>query len=211
MKALLVVSTLLLGLAAGAASAEWRRADPPGSPAALERAAEGVGQPAAEVATPRRGLRVRVRAPQLGARRVVGEILEVDDQILLLGLLDRAERVALPRASIRELEVSAGRRSRAREGAEVGGVVVGLGGALFGLVAGGLANLDCESDCHPKAPIVGGVVGSVIGAGAGAAVGALVGSTMETERWRALPHRGLDVRVVPGRHPAVRVSWSVTF
>ncbi len=209
MDARLVITALLSLLAAGGAAA--RAELPEAEPRTLNDPVGGAAPRAAEVVVPKPGLRVRVRATGLGGRRVVGEILAVDEQTLSLGRPDRMEPIVIPRSAIREWEVSEGRETRARAGATVGAVVAGLGGLLFGTLLGGFANFECESSCHPAAPYAGGALGAALGAGAGAVVGRLVGSTMESESWQALPPRGPAVGLAPGRRGMAWASWSISF
>jgi hypothetical protein len=191
-----------IGLAEGA---------PVGAAAEEDTGADASARPAAEADSLTPGLRIRVRSSRLGARRAVGEVVAVDDETVRVRFFDSAEPIVLRRSSIRELEVSLGRRSRARAGAKVGAFVLGSLGVVGGYFLGGAANIDCENSCSPGAPFAGSLMVGALGAGTGALLGAVVGTTMETERWQAAPTGRVGVRVLPGRRPGLAASWSIQF
>jgi hypothetical protein len=128
-----------------------------------------------------RGARIRVVAPALGERPVVG----THDTATVEWLAYRpahADTVArIPWAQLARLEVSAGRNTRR---GRVVGALVGFG-TMF---AGGLLCLAiCPTDPEDGAnlaPAGGFIYGLIVGAPVGALLG---GSRFAPERWRTIP------------------------
>jgi hypothetical protein len=127
------------------------------------------------------GTRVRVTVPGRIVSRRVGTIADMRGDTLVLRMDDR--EVALSAASIGQIEVSRGQRSRG-EGALIGmtaglptGAVVGFGVA-YATIGGRCAECD----------IVYPVFVS-LGAVAGAVAGTVVGAANPGERWVRVPFR----------------------
>ena len=120
------------------------------------------------------GDRVRVRAPSVADRAIVGSLLRADQGALAVTRSDGSV-VDVPRSAIQALEIFRGRGSHPGKGAAIG-AVAGAGVVLEQTLA--------ESGCDPD---LGGcplyfVVGAV-GAAVGALVGAGIGAMVKTDRW----------------------------
>jgi hypothetical protein len=121
------------------------------------------------------GLRVRLLAPELGAWKKVGTVVEVRPDTLMFMAEHQTTPALVPTASLTGLEVSRGGGSHALAGAGYGllaGVLVGAligGGSSHGIGAGyGSAYYTAS--------------GALIGGGVGIVAGAIIGSS-RTERW----------------------------
>ena len=125
------------------------------------------------------GLRVRVTAPTAFAKPFVGTLGDHSGDSLSVAMGAGGARVVIPRAAVRQLEVSEG-RARWRY-AVLGGVLGLVGGAVIGAAA-------ASSPEDPYAALGGLIVGGLLGAPAGAVTGAVVAP----ERWRYyyLPREG---------------------
>jgi hypothetical protein len=137
------------------------------------------------------GARVRLSAPELGAGKQVGTVVEVHADTLLFAADRRSTRVLVPTASLTGLDVSMGVRSHVGKGAGLGF----LAGAVAGGVAGYVSLHDPHSSDGDWGP-VGAAVGAALGGVVGLGIGALVGSR-STERWNSqrLP---IQVGLLPG-------------
>jgi hypothetical protein len=140
------------------------------------------------------GDRVRVRATRLSPRYVDGTLLSLSPDSFVIRVEDRAERLAIPLASLKKLEVRRGRKSHWVRGALVG---LAFGAAMGSVAFHGLFGRDCavgsQEWCWVQArTLLGAVMGTGIGAG--------VGASITSERWEAVP---LDeLRVGLGSRPA---------
>lgn len=147
------------------------------------------------------GSRVRVTAPAIDGRRIVGVLTAFDDENLTLEEKGRRGPLIIPRAAITKLDVSNGPRSRA------------LLGAGLGLAGGVMAGLATGAQCP------GGTTGSCVNARQAAIlyslllapIGALIGEAHPGDRWEDAgwkrPHVGISL--LPGRR--LGISASVTF
>lgn len=150
------------------------------------------------------GDRVRLVAPALGSRRVIGHLLAVRVDGLRLKLLDGRE-LEVGRADIQRLEVARGLRSHTAEGAAIGA----LAGAavLLGLLIADRGV--CDEDlggCQAYGLAAG------IGAIPGALLGGLTGLHVRTDRWTKVPQaRRAALRVGPTAGKGVAVAVSIAF
>ena len=163
--------------------------------------------------------RVRVTAPTVSGKRLVGTLLAMDETTLTIGSQKGKGVVEVPRSAVTRIELSR-RPSRKGKGAKIG-ALVGLGAAVaVGLAAGD----DCGSLPEP-APGWGGfedrlrrnlcydksvtaVMASILTVPAGVLLGVL---TAGGERWvRTEPDR-LRVAVTPLRTGGVGAAVSVRF
>jgi hypothetical protein len=132
------------------------------------------------------GTRIRVGA-EGASRKIMGKLVAIDDTAITLDA-DYRGTMRIPRASLKRLDASIGRRSRAREGALVG--------AAIGVVK--LISACSSGSCSDAA-------GSTVLA---IGFGALVGLPFKTYDWRKVP---LDqVRTVWNVTSPARFSASVT-
>ena len=152
---------------------------------------------------PKPGSRLRVTAPAVARKPIVGTLLEASEREIVLAA-SSSDRTPIPRESITRLERSA-RPSRRTRGA--------LAGFILGLAAMGLKTLHdggCNDGCDG-----GNVAVAVVAALPVAALGA---AASPGERWENMdmghgqrrtttPHTGLRVRLVPqvGRRTGLTV------
>lgn len=134
------------------------------------------------------GTRVRLTWREQG-RTLAGELRALRGDTLVVYDPVRSHEVTPLVGELRSLEVASGRRTAARAGAMVGGVLGVVAGVAL---ASGTSQDNAFFDNGPF--LIGMGVAS-----AGAVLGALVGSGMVTERWEPLPLERL--RVALARQP----------
>ena len=136
------------------------------------------------------GSRVRITAPSVAAKPLIGTIVAEDDDSLTIEVHGRRETVGVPRSALTKLEVS---RSPSRHGRWAGR------GALAGALVGGILGYAAgDSNCDDKwlcfsheATAAGGIILLT-------PIGALIGAlTSPGERWEEAPARGLRIGAAP--------------
>lgn len=154
------------------------------------------------------GARVRLTAPSVSGKRLVGTLVGLDDTTLTLQRQGGKETLQVPRGAITTTEVS-WRRSRKGKGAAIG-ALVGLGAAVaIGLAAG---DDDCSSVqdvgnpwldltahvlrtfCHSKGEMA--AFAAILTVPAGALLGLAVAPG---EKWQPSSPDRLSVRITPVR------------
>lgn len=118
-----------------------------------------------------------------GCGRVEGTVASVTADSVVLHVGERRDRLAMPRSSVTQLEVSSGHGSRLQAGAITGVLVGALAGGLVGA-----ANYDppCPVDqwyCFDPWPGRGFMGGALVGGLAGGLVGGVIGALIKVERW----------------------------
>ena len=143
------------------------------------------------------GGRVRVTAPRLSPKPLVGIVESSSAQAVLVRVGERDPAVSVPRADIMRLELSRGRarRKSALIGGAIGAVVC-LGGVY--------ALCKSEGECDP-------VVAAATSAGFGFGVGAGVGALVAPERWQDVPLDRVRVSLAPTRGGGVSIRASFAF
>jgi hypothetical protein len=140
------------------------------------------------------GTRVRILAPELGDRAVIGTVHALNDKTILLDASGHSEPLAITRDRITRLDVSAGAGSR-WPGALIGAAVGGAAGAALG-----------SRSSQYKEDMEGA------GAIAGLLVGALVGAVIPPgERWNELPSSRYRISFGPSPTPGLGVMVSLLF
>ncbi len=127
------------------------------------------------------GSRVRVTAPSLAAKPVVGWIDAVGPTTMTLVI--RGDSIAVvPLDAIDRLELSVQRWNRGTRIKKAAGI-----GALAGFIPGLLVGIGTTRDCSGEflcmrelTILASGLLGSLVGAG----IGAIVGSQQPTDHWR---------------------------
>ena len=143
------------------------------------------------------GPRLRVTAPTVAPKAVVGTLLESTEREIVL-LESGSGRTPIPRTAITRLERSQGRH----------------GHAIKGLIIGAVAGAVVLSAINAQDPETGETqeyfLVALVGAGLGALPGAGVGALVKTERWAELPFANLRVTVapIPNQGVGVRVAWT---
>ena len=102
------------------------------------------------------GSRVRLSAPELGARKQAGIVTEVRGDTLLFTADNRSTRTPVPTGSLTGLEISRGMHSHVASGAALGFLGGAVVGGVIGKVAGG----------STKSTLIGAVAGAAAGTGA---------------------------------------------
>jgi hypothetical protein len=161
-------------------------------------------------------VRVRVTAPGLHRKPIVGRLVRADRDTIALAAGALAPLVSIPVAAVTRLEVSQGRRAGAgaRRGAAMTALVVGAAGATLTTIVAVDAAIErarpgrCgESGCYYGQTVV--AVLSVVATAAGAAGGALVGALVGAEGWErvSVPPRVGLAPLPTGRGLAVRLAF----
>jgi hypothetical protein len=182
----------------------------------------GVGVSGAEADEPVSlvpGRRVRLTAPSVAGKRLVGNLVSLDDATVTLQRDGAKDTMQVPRLAITKIEVSR-QRSRKGKGAAIG-MLVGVGAAVaIGLAAGE----DCGSLPEPAPGIIGFsellARNLCVGKGEAAALSAILTVPLGTlfgvvgapgEKWEASSPSRLRVAVAPARGGGVRAALTVTF
>ncbi len=126
------------------------------------------------------GAKVRVVAPSVVDKRIVGFVEQLERDTLVLDAEGLADPLALPLVSVTSLEVRTGKKSKAGLGAAIGFGV----GLVWTVVF-----LTTESICSPETQCGVDTVALSIGiyGGIGAALGFITGSFIKVDRWEAVP------------------------
>ena len=146
------------------------------------------------------GTRVRITAPTVAEKRLVGTITAWGPENLTV--TSEKGPIVLPRGAVSRLEVSRGRKSRGR------GALVGAGIGVGAGVVGGFAH---GSD--PPGLVSFNASFYAFGYGIlGAAAGALIGLAITPgERWEELPSTRFRVSVAPVRGHGLGVFLTLAF
>ena len=89
------------------------------------------------------GTRVRIKAPSISKRRLVGSIVTLSADSLFLKLKKKTIPLAIPLASVTRLEMSRGKKRNIGKGALYGFLGGAVLGAVFGNVRCGRPVADC--------------------------------------------------------------------
>jgi hypothetical protein len=152
------------------------------------------------------GDRVRVSAPGVLAGQVVGTIKELSPDTCVLQVEGRPWPVALPLASVTQLEVSRGHKSKSGIGILIGGGVGFLGGYLIGT-----QTTVCEtcggSESKGKTGLAFGTILGLLGAAAGGELG----SRNKVELWEEVPIERLRLSIRIYRASGLGIAASLNF
>jgi hypothetical protein len=173
----------------------------------LMGATSSPGDDAAAVAP---GTRLRVFAPTLGRKPLVGVLQSLRDDALTLAAEGHPSAVVVPRQEVTRIDRSGGRHSRARWAIRGAGLGL-LAGVAIGLAKGNtctgfeLIDIFTLGGCSAKAKAA---IGAILGIPAGALVGLAV---PPGERWEHVPlHLGLSTATHPARLRNI-VSVTISF
>jgi|GEM_PF-2532176 len=155
--------------------------------------------PAGQHPVPPVGSTVRITIAPSGARQA-GTLLVWDQDSIWLRQED-SSTIGLATSKVTNVEVSAGRGSRAGRGALIGGGV----GMLLG-AGGAIAVANCEDFLCGDLPPGTIALGLVVTTGVGALLGAGVGSLVHYQRWQR--YSGPSLVVAPGPR-GVRVGLTI--
>ncbi len=166
--------------------------------AAVLTAAPALGLSAQEPPSVQPGARVRVTAPSLSPRDLIGVILEVDASTFLLEAEGYSGPVRVPLDSMTGLQVSRGQLSRAGLGAWLG----------FWLGAGVAASI---GHVHLGGDIPTSAENMLLGLG-GLIVGLGIGTAIKVDDWDPVPLEGIAVRLGDAGHfGRLAVGLSIPF
>lgn len=141
--------------------------------------------------------------------RVEGEVQRIDGDVLVLRpVAGRLDNLMLPRADLRDLEVSRGTRRNTVQGILYGGGALGLTLALVSATSWE----PCTSWCimHPESAVEAAVWGGTAGLVAGGVLGGVIGALTKTTEWEAAQFQTVGfVLPAPGGRVAagLRLSW----
>ncbi len=154
------------------------------------------------------GARVRVSAPTVAERPLLGTVVALEVETLIVDAQHYAHPLTLPLASLAWLEVSRGQKSRTVRGAGIGFLVGGAAGLATAAIVCAIAG-----DCDPDSSYTGLVYASlgVLGAGVGALTGAIIGSTIKVDRWLDVPLDRIRISLTPSERLGLTVSARVAF
>jgi hypothetical protein len=159
--------------------------------------------------------RVRVTAPSVSGKRLVGTIVALDDTILTLQPQGAGEKIRIPRAAIARLEASR-RRSRKPLGAGIG-LLAGIGAAVAIHRA---ADKTCERAGNREGAdqagalftclgsSTAGLLGEILSIPAGALIGRAVAPS---EKWEETTADHLRLTVGAGHGGGLRAGLAIRF
>jgi hypothetical protein len=111
------------------------------------------------------GMRVRVLAPEVSHRKVIGIVEKVSDDSVTLDIPGRGEPLSILRGQIAQLDVSGGPRSRGVDAAIGAGIGAGIGAAGCALANGsGSGHIVSGGVVAGACALFGGGLGALIGA-----------------------------------------------
>lgn len=152
------------------------------------------------------GSRVRLEAAAVSRKPMTGTILKLDQTSITLSEHRLSAPIVVPRDAITKMEVSTGRRSKAKAGALIG-AAVSIGATALAL-SGDEGGSACAQaflclDLPPREVFV------AFAGVAGACVGALVGRLIGQDKWTPVQASGLRVSVAPKpKGGAIRLSFA---
>jgi hypothetical protein len=154
------------------------------------------------------GSRVRLSTKAAPKERVKGTVGAMDETSLTI-VDDDHQTLKLPREGISSLEVGFGKRTRARRGALIAGVIMAADVVLLCALDGSTYRdgryVDTHGSCGSED--VGPILAAV---GFGTALGAGIGALIKTDRWIPVSTDRVAVGIVPNRRGA-GVALSLRF
>ncbi len=164
------------------------------------------------------GARVRVVAPRVAERPLIGVLLAVQGVDLILRKEGSADPVVVPRAAITKFEVSRGPKSKAKA-ALIGGAIGAAAGAILGAAAASptkcnpndiIEALACEVLNYDLSNSKGQYI--AVGSLAGAGVGALAGTLLaHGEKWQIVSTDKIAISLLTPSARAVAFTVSMRF
>ena len=149
------------------------------------------------------GAKVRIKAPSVSKRLLIGTIVTIDADTLVLRPIRHTIWLVIPLASVSKLAVSQGLKRKTLEGA-VRGLLVGAGfGVLLGYAVGPEEN--CSFIFCSRGEVAG-LYGTFLGT-VGLVVGALAGTGMRTDKWERVPLGRIRLGLLPQRRGGLALSF----
>lgn len=136
------------------------------------------------------GAWVRIKAPSVSKRWLIGKIVTINADTLMLRSEKQATPLAISLASMTELEVSQGRKSNAGKGRRIGL----LAGAGIGFPLGYAIGEEevSRGTVGARSAVFFGYIGLL--------VGAIIGSGTHTDKWQEVPLDRIRLSISPQRH-----------
>jgi hypothetical protein len=154
------------------------------------------------------GQRIRFTTATIGPRQAT--VMETDGEALVLHLLnlDGTDRVVrVPLAEVRSLEIAAGQRTRAGEGAIIGFIP----GALAGWSIGHYLPWCLDAEGQPCDPSTLIALITVVSGLVGALIGGSLGGTIKTDRWQKVGIPQATVQLAPAKGGGLAVGLTLSF
>lgn len=151
---------------------------------------------------------VRIYAPGIQGKSIIGTVYEVSTSAMLVSAEDSS--FTIPFASINKLDISKGKKRNAGKGALIGAGLVGLTGGIIGAASYKECNEEGFLACIgyvDKTSLT--VVGVLLGTLTGSAVGAIIGSTVESHKWDRIPLK-LSAVVAPNHDQALSLNPTIS-
>ncbi len=176
---------------------------------------------AGQEVAPAPGARIRISAQGLGARQVVGTVVELRGDSLVFAPQSGHDLISVSLESLQHLEVSQSRSSVGTsilKHAGIGLLVGATGGALAGPLVLSPAcdvfkkDLDTELKC--LSDLADGAIrvrAAVLFGVAGGALGAVIGAIVGRERWEEVARNRIRVSVAPQPNAGIALAVSVRF
>jgi hypothetical protein len=131
----------------------------------------------------------RVRFETLTQPRRTATVVDTEADAIVVSLRGGREIVRVPLADVQRLEVSAGRRTHASQGALLGTIAGGVLGGLAG-ASGCFQAEDCDGGTFAAiGAVIGGTLSGLLGAG--------VGALCQTEKWERVDTRHVQLQLGP--------------
>jgi hypothetical protein len=147
--------------------------------------AAGEDVPLPQSLTP--GMRVRILAPEVVPRKLIGTVTRVSADAVTLNIPGRSEPVSIQREKIARLDTSEGPRSRGVDSAIGAGI-----GAAVGAAGCALGNGSGQGHIVSTGAVAG--ICALFGGGLGALIGAVI---PPGERWKAISATRYRVTFAP--------------
>ncbi len=164
------------------------------------------------------GARVRITAPYLSKRPLVGTVVTAGADTLKVRLESNAIPLAIPLGSVTRLDVSSGKKRNAGKGALIGLFVGGVAGAVVWAAYGERELVSRRSDeeflffsstSDWFSCTIGGCAAFL--GGVGLVVGNVLGGIIKTEKWKPVSLERMAIGITPQRHSGLALSASFAF
>lgn len=158
------------------------------------------------------GARVRVTAPALASKKLVGTVQKLDADTLTLNVKGWRTPLLIPLRSLDCLEMSRERKSRFLQGLGAG-VLVGIGAGLVGY-GYGLQQAEDPDNPTSEEEAGAGQIGILAGLAVGlpaALIGGVIGAMLNIEKWDKIPIRKARLGLKPYGGRGLIFSASLSF
>ena len=155
------------------------------------------------------GARVRFYAPPKLNIPTIARISAFKPDTLVVFVEGSDLPTRLPFSSIKNIELSRGRKSMLQTGAIIGVVVGSIWGVISGLK---ISEEDCSGSYGPCfEPPAAGLLGGILFGALGGGTGALIGALIQTEKWEPASLKRLNLGFQTQKTGDLLVSLSIRF